>query len=219
MWLNLLKRDIFQSPHRRQLESVLDKLLEWDAGLLCVDVGGERHKGRFSDYSKALDASVCINLDIANKPDVLGDAEQLPIRSASVDVVLCFETLEHVRDVDVVLDEIYRVCKPGGMIFCSVPFLYHQHGDPCDYRRYTAKGLESLLSKRAFTVQNVIKLGSFMDVILTLVRSYLLRRSKRFFVFAILYLPFYSVCKVFSLFLDHHDSSYYTGVFITGVKN
>src|SRR5207244_4036737 len=52
---------------------------------------------------------------------VQGDAHRLPFPDASFDVVLCFETLEHVESPHRVILELARVCWPGGRCFISVP--------------------------------------------------------------------------------------------------
>lgn len=50
-----------------------------------------------------------------------GDAMALPIRDESVDVIICAQVYEHVPDDKVLFDEIYRVLKPGGVVFFSGP--------------------------------------------------------------------------------------------------
>ena len=45
----------------------------------------------------------------------------LPFADASFDKVICSEVLEHIPDYTEVLDEIYRVLKPGGLFALSVP--------------------------------------------------------------------------------------------------
>lgn len=50
-----------------------------------------------------------------------GNAERLPFRDASFATVLSNSTLEHVRDVDLVLGEIARVLRPGGRVIITVP--------------------------------------------------------------------------------------------------
>ena len=44
-----------------------------------------------------------------------GAGEAIPVADRSVDCVVCVDVLEHVADIDCVLDEITRVLKPGGL--------------------------------------------------------------------------------------------------------
>jgi SAM-dependent methyltransferase len=54
-------------------------------------------------------------------PFALAHAEQLPYTDAFFDGVLLLDVLEHVRREGSVLDEVYRVLKPGGTLVVSVP--------------------------------------------------------------------------------------------------
>lgn len=58
-------------------------------------------------------------------PVVRGTADGggLPFRSASVDVVVVSEVIEHVVDTDSVLEEALRVLVPGGVLVLSTPNL------------------------------------------------------------------------------------------------
>jgi SAM-dependent methyltransferase len=47
--------------------------------------------------------------------------EPLPLEDARFDIVLCAETLEHVRDVQLLLSEIRRVLRPGGTFAVTTP--------------------------------------------------------------------------------------------------
>ncbi len=47
----------------------------------------------------------------------------LPIRSASVDVVIMSEVIEHLVDTDSAIEEAHRVLKPGGSLLLSTPNL------------------------------------------------------------------------------------------------
>lgn len=49
------------------------------------------------------------------------DARNLPVDSNSIDVVVSFETLEHVSDHDRFLAEVARVLRPEGLLFISTP--------------------------------------------------------------------------------------------------
>ncbi len=46
-----------------------------------------------------------------------GVGEQLPFAGASFDIAVCCDVLEHVNDVELVIQEIARVLKPGGLFF------------------------------------------------------------------------------------------------------
>lgn len=76
----------------------------------------------------------------AASPDVYADGAALPFKDSTIDVVACFEVMEHVRYPDRVLQEIARVLRPGGQAFLSMPFLYPVHDAPHDYQRWTEYG-------------------------------------------------------------------------------
>jgi 2-polyprenyl-3-methyl-5-hydroxy-6-metoxy-1,4-benzoquinol methylase len=50
-----------------------------------------------------------------------GSVEKIPFERASFDVVVSFETLEHIAAHDTMLAEIKRVLKPGGILLISTP--------------------------------------------------------------------------------------------------
>ena len=51
----------------------------------------------------------------------VGDAQNIPLADDSVDVVVSFETIEHVPDPPRFLDECARVLAPGGTLIVSTP--------------------------------------------------------------------------------------------------
>lgn len=48
-------------------------------------------------------------------------ATAVPLPDDSVDLVACFEVIEHVDDPGALLDEVTRVLAPGGLLVCSTP--------------------------------------------------------------------------------------------------
>lgn len=53
---------------------------------------------------------------------ILASAEKkLPFKNESFDIVFCGETIEHLTNASKALKELYRVCKPGGLIIITVP--------------------------------------------------------------------------------------------------
>jgi len=87
-----------------------------------------------------------INFDIFPHPntDISGDGHYLPFLSDSFDGVWLCAVLEHLENPFQVSSEILRVLKPGGFVLVSAPFMYHLHGSPHDYFRYTDNGLRSV---------------------------------------------------------------------------
>jgi len=51
---------------------------------------------------------------------IVGDAEKLPFKANSFDVVMSFGLLEHFKDPPQAIDEMGRVLKPGGLFFADI---------------------------------------------------------------------------------------------------
>ena len=54
---------------------------------------------------------------------VLGDVRATPFRDGAFDAVFGGGTIEHVRELDVVLQELRRIMRPGGVVINTVPYL------------------------------------------------------------------------------------------------
>ena len=83
----------------------------------------------------------------------VGDARQIPLAEKSVDIVVSFETLEHLAEHDIFLDEIQRVLRPGGALIISSPErdVYCPPGrdpNPFHVRELSNEELESVLARR-----------------------------------------------------------------------
>ncbi|MGL4551371.1 MAG: class I SAM-dependent methyltransferase [Gemmataceae bacterium] len=90
-----------------------------------------------------------VGLDMRPGPgvDVVGDVENLGFPAASFGTVVALSTFEHVRRFWRGFDEVFRVLRPDGALFVSVPFDLHLHGYPSDYWRFTAEALDLLLDR------------------------------------------------------------------------
>ena len=67
-----------------------------------------------------------------NSRFIEGSALDLPLDDASVDAVVSFETLEHVREHARFMAEVKRVLRPGGRLIVSTPerAVYSARGEP-----------------------------------------------------------------------------------------
>ena len=93
----------------------------------------------------------------------------LPFADGSFDLVLCAETLEHVRDVQLLLSEARRVLRPGGRLAVTTPAHGRLTGldvalrglgrrfDPLSphLRFFSRRSLHGLLEEMGFAVQRL----------------------------------------------------------------
>jgi SAM-dependent methyltransferase len=92
-----------------------------------------------------------VGVDIAGDAvDIVADAYGVPLDDASVDTVLLTEVLEHLEDPVSALREAHRLLRPGGAVILTTPLLFPVHGEPRDFFRYTAHGLEHVLRAAGF---------------------------------------------------------------------
>lgn len=52
---------------------------------------------------------------------LVGDGVSIPLKDNSVDIVITFETIEHIKDYKKFLEELARVLKPDGLAIVSTP--------------------------------------------------------------------------------------------------
>ena len=82
--------------------------------------------------------------------DHLGPAHDLPVADGGYDGVLCTQVLEHVPNPDAVVRGAYRVLRPGGRLYMTVPLAWELHELPFDFYRYTPHGLARMLGEAGF---------------------------------------------------------------------
>jgi SAM-dependent methyltransferase len=133
--LNLFGPIRLSSQFRRQARELLQR---HDTSSVIVNVG--------SGPAVFHGRRDIINVDMEpyREVGVVGDAYRLPFRTGSVDLVINVAMLEHVQEPARVVAEMFRICKPGGTVFCYVPFLIPFHAAPEDYHRWTETGARAL---------------------------------------------------------------------------
>jgi SAM-dependent methyltransferase len=95
-------------------------------GTVLLDVGGgpgyfrDAFMGAGATYlALDADAGEMQGAGIVAEGSMLGDGMRLPVRTGSVDACYSSNVLEHVPTPTAMLDEMLRVTKPGGVVFCS----------------------------------------------------------------------------------------------------
>jgi SAM-dependent methyltransferase len=83
------------------------------------------------------------------------DLSAIPISSQRYDLIFCSQVLEHVPEPQSVLNELFRVLKPGGELWITAPLFYEEHQIPYDFYRYTRYGLTYLIQKAGFEIKSI----------------------------------------------------------------
>jgi SAM-dependent methyltransferase len=111
----------------------------------------------------------------------VADIRELPFRDGEFDLVLCAETLEHVRDVQLLLSETRRVLRPGGTLALSTPAYGRRTGvavivrgfeavfDPLSphLRCFSKRSLARLLEQLGFDVASLRRDGGSLLAVAT----------------------------------------------------
>ena len=104
---------------------ILDAI-KWRGDETVVDVGcgagvyvsgARRRAGRY--IASDLSAGMLRRLEQSGVPRLKLDAQDLPLRRASVDVVLANHMLYHVPDIERAIAEFRRVLRPGGRLLAA----------------------------------------------------------------------------------------------------
>lgn len=87
-----------------------------------------------------------INVDVFafDEVDIVADCESLPIEDNSVDMIINVGMLEHVKNPEAVVHEMFRTLKPTGGGACFLPLMQPFHAAPHDYQRWTLPGVRRL---------------------------------------------------------------------------
>lgn len=141
----------FLTEDMRRVYDIMEaeEISDWDYDEEVFELMRSRPGGIFLDCGAGLRRRFhpdIVNFEITDyaSTDVLGVAEHLPFRSESFDGVICVAVLEHVKDPFQVARELQRVLKPGGFLYCAVPFLQPLHAFPHHYYNMTQEGLCNL---------------------------------------------------------------------------
>lgn len=86
--------------------------------------------------------------------------EKIPLKNCSLSIVLCNSTLDHSKDPDIVLGEIFRILKKNGTLILWQGIYRNKHTQhETHLRTFTAEELISLVKIAGFKIQNSYFLG------------------------------------------------------------
>lgn len=140
------------SPVYPQVSMHLRRILKQEIegkNLLAINLG--------AGYSDISDSVYNVDLLPYDSVNVICDIENLPFKDNSIDYILNVAVLEHVPNAPAAIAEIYRVLKPGGKLYCFIPFMQAFHASPYDFNRYTYEGMKVQFQK--FDIQKIHTIG------------------------------------------------------------
>lgn len=158
------------SYRRALLDAELTRLAAGFSGL-ALDIGGKREpRGVFRRPEHGVRRWLLLNHAAAEGPDIVGSAEALPLRAASVDGILCSEVIQYVDRYEDMLAEFRRVLVPGGRVLLSAPLL-HRLDDATDRHRFSGGRLRELFARAGLEVEAVTQQGCFFTTLANMLRQ------------------------------------------------
>jgi len=143
-------------PYNWLIYNIGDKFLQKHTTLYKGDMydlgaGESPYKDFFRQY---VDQYIAVDWDGSfheTKADIAADLNQpLPIKSELADTVVSLSVMEHLCEPQTMLNEAFRILKPGGGIILQVPWQWWIHEAPYDFFRYTPYGLSYMFAKAGF---------------------------------------------------------------------
>ena len=121
----------------KQLSDILSKI---DNPKILIVGGGEVGSG-LEYFVKQFESNI-MSFDIydSENVDFIADGHSIPIVSNYFDLVICQAVLEHVLNPNIVVSEITRVLKFGGVVYAETPFMQQVHEGAFDFTRFSESG-------------------------------------------------------------------------------
>jgi SAM-dependent methyltransferase len=137
-----LERNIVAKRHAKHFAN---RVLAEFPNPLILNIGG-KHASAACAELRTNPAARVVELDVRPGPaaTLLADPHQIPFADHSFDAVIIDAVLEHVLDPRAVVAEIWRVLRPGGLVYSDVPFMLQVHGGALDFWRFSHTGHRSL---------------------------------------------------------------------------
>lgn len=196
---------IIFKPERYLLNKQIKKFSSYIKGDV-LDVGS----GKSDRYSRFFKFNKYIRLDVSPdcEPDIIADAQNIPLPDKSFDSVISTQGLEHMPNPLKAVLEFYRLLKENGHCLVTVPFFNELHEEPHDYWRFTKYSLEMMFREAGFEIVSIESRGGFFSVIAQLCIRYLINRFSLFETsLGVIANPFLKLFGLAMIWLDKADKS------------
>lgn len=107
---------------------------------------------------------------------IQADIEKCSLPKEYYDVICCFDVLEHLKNDQQTIGNIYQALKPGGYFIFTIPafqFLFNQHDIAMEHlRRYSKQGINAQLKKAGFKIIRLDHWNTLLFPIIFVVRIF-----------------------------------------------
>jgi SAM-dependent methyltransferase len=202
-WLVYKNNDLFLNKYTQLYKGNL-----YDLG--CGARTYEPYFLQFADRYVGLDWGASVH-DL--KADIVADLNKpLPVDSNCADSIVCLSVLEHLCEPQNLLNEAYRMLKPGASIILQVPWQWWIHEAPYDFFRYTPYGLKYMFEKAGFKQIEVEPMCGFFSMWFVKMNYFSLRfiKGPRIFrgIKKAIFLPFWYIGQKIAPTLDKLDKNW-----------
>ena len=175
---------------RSAMVALLEQPLADKKNLKVLDIGcGTGYLMNFLQQHYSLDGEV-VGIDVSShalefcklrgaQALLLASATEVPLASASFDLIICIDTIQHLSPADAdqkAIAEFARLLKPGGLLYLRTnSALGHvplKGVDPDQYRRYRRSTVKRLLNESGLEVERATYLNAVPSAI-AMVKEYL----------------------------------------------
>lgn len=139
----LIKRLL--SPAKRATRLNVSKLVDLlrkrcsPARVLVVG-GGTVGQGMDALYANGDISIYSFDIYASDWVQLIADAHKIPFAEDTFDAVVIQAVLEHVLQPNTVVNEIWRVLKPDGLVYAETPFMQQVHEGAYDFTRFSESG-------------------------------------------------------------------------------
>ena len=140
------------SAGQREIQTL--KLLAKEVGFIANDQPSLLDLGCADKYLEPASKHEGWNYIGLDYTDIDFETGEFPLESNSVDIAVSLAVIEHLRDPENFIREIFRCLKPGGLIYLSTPNFQldfkNFYNDPTHVRPYTPISIIELLKLNGF---------------------------------------------------------------------
>lgn len=156
-------------------EWVINKLGQINKGKVLLDAGAGEQKYRpycshlkyiAQDFGKYVSNEIPVGLQMDSwdysGTNIFCDIIDMPVENESVDVILCTEVFEHLKNPILAIKEFSRILKMNGMLILTAPFCCLTHMAPFFYYNgFSEYWYREHLADYGFEIKEFVKYGSY----------------------------------------------------------